>query len=68
MTREEKMELAYKRIERLHEIDHEKFYGTYKPSTSFSYLFMLQGQQANALHYTMFSVCMENLSDDEQRA
>jgi len=38
------MELMYKRAERLAEMDRKRFYGEFKPSTDFSYLWLLQGQ------------------------
>jgi hypothetical protein len=43
MTREEKMEQMYKRMERLYQIDKEKYYLKYEQKTNFSYTWLLQG-------------------------
>ena len=44
MTREEQMAFMYKRCERLHQIDHKRFYTDFKPTTHSSYLWLLQGE------------------------
>jgi len=44
MTREEKFEAIYKRLERLHQIDKNYFYDNYRVAPNFSYMWLMQGQ------------------------
>jgi hypothetical protein len=53
MTREEQQEKMYQRMERLHEIDHDKFYKDFSCSTNYSYMWRLQGQVRYLPHLTI---------------
>lgn len=62
------MEALYKRIERLAQIDKKFFYDENEVKPAFSYMWLMNGQQPNALHVTMFKQSVENLASDEQKA